>query len=126
MKICVTSNGNSIESNLDPRFGRAAYFIIADNKTMEYEAIENAVAVSSGGAGITSGQLMVDKDVEVVVTGNVGPNAANVLRAANIRIYRGINASIKENIEKLMKGLLEKIDTTVPSHFGMGRQKDKK
>jgi predicted Fe-Mo cluster-binding NifX family protein len=123
MKICVTSNGNSIESNLDPRFGRAAYFIIADIETMEYEAIENAAANSGGGAGITSGQLMVDKGVEAVITGNVGPNAANVLKAANIKIYRGISASVKENIEKFNKGILEKIDTTVPSHFGMGKQR---
>ena len=123
MKICVTSNGNSIESNLDPRFGRAAYFIIADAETMEYKAIENAAANSGGGAGITSGQLMVDKGVEAVITGNVGPNAANVLKAANIKIYRGISASVKENIEKFKKGILEKIDTTVPSHFGMGKQR---
>ena len=123
MKICVTSNGNSIESNLDPRFGRATYFIIADIETMEYEAIENAAANSGGGAGITSGQLMVDKGVEAVITGNVGPNAANVLKAANIKIYRGISASVKENIEKFNKGILEKIDTTVPSHFGMGKQR---
>ena len=85
--------------------------------------IENAAANSGGGAGITSGQLMVDKGVEAVITGNVGPNAANVLKAANIKIYRGISASVKENIEKFNKGILEKIDTTVPSHFGMGKQR---
>jgi predicted Fe-Mo cluster-binding NifX family protein len=105
---------------MDPRFGRAAYFVIADTDTMEPEIIENSAAASGGGAGITSGQLMVDKGVTAVITGNVGPNAMNVLKAANIEIYRGIDVSVKENIAKFKKGLLEKINTTVPSHYGMG------
>lgn len=122
MKVCVSSNGNSLESTMDPRFGRAAYFVIADTDTMKSEIIENIAAASGGGAGITSGQLMVDKGVEAVITGNVGPNAMNVLKAANIEIYRGESVSVKENIEKFKKGLLEKITATVPSHFGIGVQ----
>jgi predicted Fe-Mo cluster-binding NifX family protein len=122
MKVCVSSSGNSLDSKMDPRFGRAAYFVIADTDTMDDEIIENSAAASGGGAGITSGQLMVDKEVAAVVTGNVGPNAMNVLKAANIDIYRGADISVKENIEKLKKELLEKINTTVPSHYGMGLQ----
>ena len=120
MKVCISSSGNSLDSKMDPRFGRAAYFVIADTDTMESEIIENSAAVSGGGAGISSGQLMVDKGVTAVITGNVGPNAMNVLKAANIEIYRGIDVSVKENIAKFKKGLLEKINTTVPSHYGMG------
>ena len=125
MKICISSSGNSAESAMDPRFGRAAYFVIADTDTMECEVLENAAAVSGGGAGITSGQMMVNKGVKAVVTGNMGPNAMNVLKAADIEIYRGAAISVKENIEKFKKGLLEKINTTVPSHYGMGMQGDK-
>lgn len=120
MRVCVSSSGGSLDSKMDPRFGRAAYFIIADTDAMEPEIIENSAAASGGGAGITSGQLMVDKEVETVITGNVGPNAMNVLKAANIEIYRGVDISIRENIEKFNMGLLEKINTTVPSHYGMG------
>jgi len=126
MKVCISSKGNSIQSIMDPRFGRAAYFIIADTETMEIELIENSAAASGGGAGITSGQLMVDKDVTAVITGNVGPNAMNVLKAANIEIYRGEPILVKENIEKFKKGKLEKINATVPSHFGMGVQGEQK
>ncbi|MDD3840141.1 MAG: NifB/NifX family molybdenum-iron cluster-binding protein [Clostridia bacterium] len=119
MKICISSTGDSIDSKMDPRFGRAAYFIVVDTETMEFESIENAAAVSGGGAGITSGQFMADKNVEAVITGNVGPNAMNVLKAANIEIYRGQSTSVRENVESFKKGLLEKITTTVSSHFGM-------
>jgi predicted Fe-Mo cluster-binding NifX family protein len=122
MKVCISSIGKSLDSKMDPRFGRAAYFVITDFDTMKSEVIENSAAASGGGAGITSGQFMVDKGVAAVITGNVGPNAMNVLKAANIEIYRGVDVSVKENIERLKKGILEKINTTVPSHYGMSSQ----
>jgi predicted Fe-Mo cluster-binding NifX family protein len=123
MKICISSTGNSVDSTMDPRFGRAAYFVITNTDSMESEIIPNSAANSGGGAGITSGQLMVDKGVGAVITGNVGPNAMNVLKAAKIEIYRGESTSVQENIEKFKKGLLEKINTTVPSHSGLEREK---
>lgn len=126
MKICISSSGNSLDSKMDPRFGRAGYFVFTDTDTMEYEIIENSAATSGGGAGITSGQLMVDKGVAAVITGNMGPNAMNVLKAANVEIYRGEAVSVKENIEKFKKGLLEKINATAPSHYGMGFQREQK
>lgn len=125
MKICVSSKGASVESVMDPRFGRAECFIIIDTDTMESESIQNPAATAGGGAGITSGQLMVDKGVEAVITGNVGPNAMNVLKAANINIYRGESVSVQKNIEKCKEGLLEKISTSVPSHSGLGSQGEK-
>ena len=68
---------------------------------------------------------MVEKNVEVIITGNVGPNAMNVLKTAGIEIYRGENTSVNENIENFKSGLLQKITETVPSHFGMGIKEDK-
>ena len=63
MKICISSDGNSLESKLDPRFGRAKYFIIANIETMEYEVLENPGASAGGGAGVTAGQLIVEQGV---------------------------------------------------------------
>ena len=123
MKICISSTGSSMDSTLDPRFGRAVYFIIADTETMEYESIENTAALSGGGAGVTSGQLMADKGVSAVITGSVGPNAMNVLKAAEIDVYRGLPTTVKENIAKVKEGSLEKIDSPGPSHSGMGGQR---
>lgn len=119
MKICISSTGNSIESTMDPKFGRAAYFIMVDSDTMENEVVENSAAASTGGAGITTGQMVVDNGVKAVITGNMGPNAMEVLKAANVEIYCGENVSIKENIEKFKKGTLKKINTAGPSHYGM-------
>jgi predicted Fe-Mo cluster-binding NifX family protein len=122
MKIAISATGNTLESIMDQRFGRAAFFLIADPETMKFEAIDNTAA-SAGGAGITSAQTMVDQGVEAVITGNVGPNAMSVLKAAEIPIYRGTPDPVRQNLEDFRKGALEKIENTVPSHFGMGGQK---
>lgn len=120
MKIAISATGNTMESQIDQRFGRAASFVIVETETLDYEAIDNSATLSSGGAGISAAQSVAEKDVKAVITGNVGPNAMNVLKAANIEIYKGGAATVKENVELFKKGALEKISTTVPPHFGMG------
>ncbi|MBN2739215.1 MAG: NifB/NifX family molybdenum-iron cluster-binding protein [Spirochaetales bacterium] len=120
MKICITSQGNTLDSQADPRFGRCPYFIIIDPDTMEFEAINNASAGSTGGAGIQSGQLISEKGAKVVLTGNVGPNAFQTLNAAKIEIITGISGSVKDVIKKYKNGELKPIGkATVDSHFGM-------
>lgn len=121
MRIILTTTGKTLDSLLDLRFGRTDIFMIEDTSTMKYEALENTGAAASGGAGITGAQIVVDKEVDAVITGNVGPNAMNVLRAAGVEIYRGSAVSVKENIAQFNKGLLEKISTTVPPNSGMGK-----
>jgi predicted Fe-Mo cluster-binding NifX family protein len=121
MKICITSQGKTLDSLVDPRFGRCVFFIIADTGSMEFEVIENINASSSGGAGIQSGQLVSEKDVEAVLTGNVGPNAFEVLNASNIKVITGVSGTIKSAIEKYNNGDLKHIENpNVKSHFGMG------
>lgn len=120
MKIAVSATGKTMESQIDQRFGRATSFIIVETETMDYEAIDNLATLSSGGAGISSAQSVAEKDVKAVITGNVGPNAMNVLKAASIEIYKAAASTVKENVELFKKGVLEKISTTVPPHFGLG------
>ena len=120
MKIAVSATGNTMDSQMDQRFGRAASFIIVQTETMEVEALDNTAAVSAGGAGILAAQMIADKNVKAIITGNVGPNSMNVLKAASIEIFKGLNASVQKNVEQFNQGTLKKIQTTVPSHFGMG------
>ncbi|MBN1823007.1 MAG: NifB/NifX family molybdenum-iron cluster-binding protein [Endomicrobiales bacterium] len=120
MKICVTSEGKTIDSNVDPRFGRCGFFLFINTDTSEIEAVENGSAAAGGGAGIQSGQLMATKGVKAVLTGNVGPNAFQTLKAAGIEIFTGVNGTVREALEKFKRGEFKSnAGPTVESHFGM-------
>ena len=120
MKVCVTSQGENLDSMVDPRFGRCQYFIIADTDTLEFEAVKNSSMDSSGGAGIQSGQLIAEKQVKAVLTGNVGPNAFQTLKAAGLEVITGVSGNIKEAIEKYKNNEFKTTDgPSVNSHFGI-------
>lgn len=101
MKICLTSMGETIDSQLDPRFGRCNYFIIYDTESTIYKVLKNVASNISHGAGIESVQTILKENVDVVITGNLGPNALRALNTSNIKIMTNINGTIKEIIEKI-------------------------
>ncbi len=119
-RICITSMGETLEAQVDPRFGRCAYFIIADSETLEFEAISNAAVMASGGAGIQAAQSVSTKDVKAVITGSVGPNAFFALNSSDIKILAGASGSVRNAIEMYKASKLEEISTPGPSHMGMG------
>jgi len=120
MKICITSQGNNLDSQVDPRFGRCAFFIIVNPDTLEFEAIQNSNASAGGGAGIKSGQLVSSKDVKAVLTGNCGPNAFQTLNAAGIEVITAVTGTVKDVIGKYRSGELKSTSgPSVDSHFGM-------
>jgi len=122
MKICITATGNTLDSSVDPRFGRAAYLIIADSDNMTFEAVANTAAGNMSGAGIQAAQTIANKGVNVLITGNVGPNAFQALSAAGIKIVTGAFGTVREVVEKYKKGELRETSApTVGGHFGMGR-----
>ena len=121
MKIAVSATGPTLDAEVDPRFGRCQYFIIADTETPDFEAINNASAMSSGGAGISAAQMIADKGVEAVLTGNCGPNAYQVLSPAGIKVITGVSGKVKDVIESYRAGRFkESSQPNVPGHFGMG------
>jgi predicted Fe-Mo cluster-binding NifX family protein len=122
VKIAITSQGDNLEASVDPRFGRCAYFIIIDPETEEFEAVLNSSADAMGGAGPQAAQTIADEGAEEVITGNVGPNAFQTLRAANIKIYQVASGTVKETLAKYKKGELKGLsNSSVPGHFGLNR-----
>ena len=122
MKICVSAFSGSLDAEVDSRFGRCPYFVIVDSETMEFNAISNSSSSAAHGAGIQAAQTVANMGVNVVITGNVGPNAFNVLSASGIKIVTGASGNIREAVEKYKKGQLKEVDNpTVGGHFGMGR-----
>jgi len=120
MKICITSTGTNLEATLDSRFGRCQFFIIVETETLDFEVIPNANLEASGGAGVQSGQLMVSKQVKAILTGNIGPNAEQVLSAAGIKIFTGVTGILKDIIENFKQGQYKSASSpSVGSKFGM-------
>jgi predicted Fe-Mo cluster-binding NifX family protein len=118
VKIAVTAMGNTLDSPIDQRFGRAEYFIIVDSGSLEFETVDNPAITASAGAGIVAAQAVAGHHVQALVTGYVGPNALSVLQAAEITIYQGQAGSVRENLDHFQKGALEKVVAAVPAHSG--------
>ena len=122
MKICISSSGTDLDSNVDPRFGRCPYFIIFDTDNDRFEYFENESRNAMGGAGIQAAQFVVNKGISTIISGAIGPNSFRVFNAANINIYSGVTGTVRETIDKLKNGKLVLTPTPdVQSHYGMGR-----
>lgn len=120
MKIAITSAGENLESPVDSRFGRCRYFIVYDTENENIMCIENVSTDVTGGAGVQAAQLLINSGVEVVITGNIGPNAYTTLSAGGIKIYKSQAETVKRSLDMFNKGQLEEhSNSSVPPHFGM-------
>ena len=120
MIICVTSKEGNIDAEMDMRFGRCNYFIIGDTETMKFQPVENNNVNATGGAGIKTAEAIAKKGVKVVITGNIGPNAFDTLKAADIHVVTGANGIIRQVINDYKNGKYEENTApSVSSHHGM-------
>jgi len=107
MKIAVTSTGTDLDSQVDPRFGRALYILIVDSETFDFEVLDNKENVNAlKGAGIQAASMINDKGAEVLLTGFCGPNAFKVLKAANIGVANDADGSVKDAVKAHLNGKL--------------------
>ena len=108
MRIAISAEGKQLDSNLDPRFGRAAYFIILDAETMDFEAVENTQNYNlPQGAGIQAGKTLAEQHVDALITGHCGPKAFRVLQKAGIKIVTGAGGKVTDAVDQFRKGVLE-------------------
>ncbi len=127
MKIAVTSKGETLEAQVDPRFGRCATFLIVESDDMSFEVVDNSAASAGGGAGIQAAQLVAEKDVVALLTGNCGPNAFRTLDAAEVEVVSGVSGTVKDAVEAYKGGTLKPAaDANVESHNGMQTPKVEK
>jgi predicted Fe-Mo cluster-binding NifX family protein len=102
-KICVTAKGPDLEAEVDPNFGRAAYFLIVDPNTLEFKSFVNPHSQAGYGAGIQSAQFVAGQLVSAILTGQVGPNAQQVLESAGIRVIAVQGCSVREALSELTR-----------------------
>jgi len=121
MRIAITATGADLEAKVDPRFGRCPCFLIVETDDLSFEAVENPNITQGSGAGIQSAQLMADKGVRHVLTGNCGPNAHQTLSAAGIGVIVGCSGPVRDVIEQYKAGQFTAAgEPNVASHFGVG------
>lgn len=118
MKICISSKGKDKESLLDKRFGRCDYFQIYDTETGDFRVLENESKMSNGGAGIAASNLLIDENVDVVITGNLGPNAFGVIEEGGIKPYTSESIAISSVLEKYENGELKEIKSSGLANSG--------
>ncbi|MCP4634569.1 MAG: dinitrogenase iron-molybdenum cofactor biosynthesis protein [candidate division Zixibacteria bacterium] len=108
MLIAVTAKSSDPESEVDPRFGRAAYFHLIDTETGKLNIIENSQNVNSmQGAGIQSAEILAEKKTNILITGHCGPKAFQVLNAAGIKIIVGVDGKIKNAVDRFKNNELK-------------------
>lgn len=120
MRICITTSGIDLDAQVDSVFGRARYFLLVDSETLDTEAVENVPGAH--GAGVQAAQIMVDKAIGTVLTGNVGPNAFQGLTAAGIQIFIGAKGTARDALAAYKAGTLQTAGGPTSQGHGGGRR----
>ena len=119
MKIAISSKGKDLGSDIDPRFGRAEFFIIFDSADGSYNAIDNTQNLNAAqGAGIQAAQNVAKEKVSLVISGNLGPKAFKTLKAAGIKTALYSEGTVQDAIELVKNGKIEYTDgANVEGHW---------
>jgi predicted Fe-Mo cluster-binding NifX family protein len=108
------------------RFGRCGYFVLTDPEKKETTAIRNPAGEASGGAGIRAAQEIIKCGADVLLSGNIGPNAHRVLAAAGVEVYELKGDTVAAAVEKFSNGELSKLtEPNSSAHSGPGRGQGK-
>ena len=122
MKIAISSTGKDLESEVDARFGRCAYFLIVEIENKEIKnvkAIENTAKGQSGGAGISAAQIVANEKPDAIISSNFGPRAFSVFEQFEMASYQG-EGKIKDVVQDFLdKKLKELSNATGPQHAGL-------
>jgi len=121
MKIVVSAQGDTLDAPASPVFGRCPTYIFVDSETMQFEAVPNPAMNQGGGAGIQAAQFVVNQGAQAILTGNLGPNAYDVLQAAGVSSYLVPEGTVRQAVEALRSGRLQPTGgANVSAHAGMG------
>lgn len=108
MKIAISAEGPTLQDIVDPRFGRAAGFVIYDTETKAFEYIDNGAAQAAAqGAGLMAVETVVEAGVKVVLSGYIGPKALEALQAVGLGTVQDMdNRTVGDVIDEFEAGRL--------------------
>lgn len=115
MIIAITAQEASLQSQVDPRFGRAAVILFANTRTGDVYAHENSDGQNAAnGAGTSAAQLLAESGVDLLLTGSVGPKAADVLEKAGIQVQENVSGTVEEALDQLTRNNPVPVETDLP------------
>jgi len=121
MLVVVSSTGSDLDAPVSPIFGRCAFLVYVDTETLTFRAVPNAAVGASGGAGIQAAQAVCQQGAQAIISGNLGPNAMDVIRAAGLPFYSVAGGTVREAVEALKAGSLQpQTGATVGADYGKG------
>jgi predicted DNA-binding protein (UPF0251 family)/predicted Fe-Mo cluster-binding NifX family protein len=120
MKLIVPVESKSLNAPVCPSFGRTPLYVLFDTENGNHEFLDNAAAASQGGAGIKAAQALVDSGAAAVITYRCGENAAQVLNAAGVKMYKAQDGSVNDNIAAFKDGKLSLLTETHPGFHNHG------
>jgi len=118
MRIAISNQENNINGLIDQRFGRCKYFIIVEvenNEIKTTNSVENQGALQGHGAGLKAAEQIGKLKVDAVITGDLGPNATNILKQLGIKAYHA-GGKASEAINDYLKNNLKEINEIAAPH----------
>ena len=114
MKIAISATGDDMSANVDRRFGRCPWFLFVDTETAKCESVENKSADAASGAGTSCAQLVLEREVDAIISGQVGPNAYEVLKQGGVEIFiASQDMTVQGAIDKFKNNELKKMEMKV-------------
>jgi predicted Fe-Mo cluster-binding NifX family protein len=104
MNIAISITAASLDALPEPRFGRAAAFMLVDTDTGQRQIVANPAVDAPGGAGVRAAECIVQHGAEAVISGSFGPKASDVLSAAGISMIRAQADSVDELLSQYQAG----------------------
>ena len=104
--VAISSSSKDLTGNVDARFGRCKYFLlvtIVNGNIDSVESFENFKMDMQGGVGIAVAQMLADKKIDAVISGNIGPRALDILRQFDILAYQS-NKTKEQALQDYING----------------------
>ena len=120
MIIGIPVDKGSMDGNISDHFGRTEFFLVINTEDNEAKFIENEAINAQGGAGIIAAQVLVDNNIDSLISPRLGQNAFEVISGADITIYESNGTSIDENIKALKEGKLSPLNDIHEGFHGHG------
>ena len=107
----MSATGDSMQAQVEDRFGRAPYFVIVDSETMRFRVVSNPSVTAARGAGRRAAQLIVEQQASVVLTGRIGSKGRSALDESGIEVVEGVTGTVEAAVEAHLRTACGKAGT---------------